>query len=187
MNSPMPDDLAAMHAICLPTSFGARLGERYLRGMYRYVSRSRHEIIVSAFDGGALVGAAITTLSPGTMAWRLLSRTGVVWYAPKLMTWRKGSVLPRTPKPESAFSPPSTAPELLWLYVAATHRGRAFGSTLIADTEARLREKGIGRYYVRTFTTSNDPTTGFYERHGFVAAGMFRSRCEGFLCMVKQV
>jgi GNAT superfamily N-acetyltransferase len=188
LKSLTPAELAALHRICLPSSFPARLGESYLCDMYKYLLRSPREVIVSFFDNNTLSGAAITTFEPKTLARRLLFRTGVVWHAPSLLKRSRMFPIPlRSSATGPFFKPIADTPELIWIFVGPNHRNRSIGSSLIAETEVRLRERWIDRYYVRTFPASDDPARRFYQRLGFSVAGKLRSRGEEFQCLVKHI
>ena len=56
------------------------------------------------------------------------------------------------------------------LYLREDHIGTGLGRRLLADGEAALRERGYTRFVLDAFT-ANANALGFYEAHGWVAAG----------------
>jgi GNAT superfamily N-acetyltransferase len=64
--------------------------------------------------------------------------------------------------------------EIMWIAVAADHRGSGIGSKLIDALAGRLRAGGVGRLMVKTLSDREDPgpeyaqTRAFYLAMGFV-------------------
>jgi ribosomal protein S18 acetylase RimI-like enzyme/ribosomal protein S27AE len=60
--------------------------------------------------------------------------------------------------------------EIDWLHVAPTHRGRGLGTDLIRELERELLARGVERIE-GSVLVANEMGTGFYDDHGFTAAG----------------
>jgi GNAT superfamily N-acetyltransferase len=164
----------------------ARLGRAYLRSMYRYVVRSPWETVETVCDDNRLLGAAVTTLRPRSLVWRLIIHTSLTWHGSVLATDVLSALLKRRIVSDGSRTRRyRDAPELVWIFVRSEERGRAIGSRLIRDTEAKLRSRGFGSYSVRTVPLATDPARVFYDRHGFREQGTFLALGSEFQWLVK--
>jgi ribosomal protein S18 acetylase RimI-like enzyme len=60
--------------------------------------------------------------------------------------------------------------EIDWLHVDPDHRGKGIGADLLRTLEGELIERGVERLE-GVVLVANEMGTGFYEDHGFTAAG----------------
>jgi ribosomal protein S18 acetylase RimI-like enzyme/ribosomal protein S27AE len=68
--------------------------------------------------------------------------------------------------------------EIDWLHVAPDHRGRGIGAELLAALESDLIGAGVERLE-GSVLVANEMGTGFYDDHGFTAAGERRINIGG--------
>ena len=73
--------LAHMQTELLPKSLVSRLGKSFARRFYAYCSRSKQELVLAALQGDRVLGASLLSLDPGTLDWRLLTRTPMALFA----------------------------------------------------------------------------------------------------------
>lgn len=160
--------VARLHADCLPDSLVGALGQAYVRAFYRYIDRSRLEMLVVDRDAaGHPVAAAVLSLEPSTLARRLLWHTPLALHAlrrlPRLTTlwWhaRAGDA--------TGAELPAVLPQLILIYTATRARGQGRASALIAEIERQLSARGVSEYEVRTESDPSNAALAFYRKRGF--------------------
>lgn len=183
------DQLAALHARCLPTSLPARLGGNYLRYVYRYADRSPYEIVLPLRCNGACMAAATISLRPKSLGRRLLLHTPLAVHVPRLI--RLALIAPGRAVEGDTASPTLSqlpaVPELVWIFVDEGKRGANLGGRLLSLVEIGLETCGYPAYFVRTFADAEHAAARFYRAHGFRDAGMYEARRTTYRILSRQI
>jgi glycosyltransferase involved in cell wall biosynthesis/ribosomal protein S18 acetylase RimI-like enzyme len=165
--------MARLHREGLPESFLPRLGDRFLRRLYRALSADSGAVAVVAVNGGdEVVGFAAGAVSVSGFYRRFRRRHGVaagVAAGPRLLRRGVISGLRETAKyPVQIAS--GTDAELLSIAVAPDHGSRGVGRALARDVIDGLADRGAGEVRV-VVAADNDRANRFYESLGFRPAG----------------
>jgi GNAT superfamily N-acetyltransferase len=172
------DEVARLHAQCLPDSIVVALGGAYVKSFYRFMSRSDQELLViQRRDDGAAIAVAVVSLTPATLPRRLLFGTSLIPSAirrlPRLIA---AALAPRRDHARShergGASIPARRPQLILIFTAVAERGKGHGTALLREIEGRLRDRGITEYEVRTEARPSNPALAFYRDRGFVPDGL---------------
>lgn len=170
--------LARLQRDALPDSALSRLGERYLRGFWRFCAASERErVFVSRGPDGRTVAAAMVSLSPNDLGMRLLRGTTLILYAwkilPMLVAGGDGQAIPGA--------------ELVLLFTEAQCRGKGTGAALLAEAEAALAAEGLSLLHVRTFDDPTHPAYRFYVRAGYAPIRSFTAHGKPFALLSKAI
>ena len=164
--------IARLHRQCLPDSLVGALGDGYVRAFYRFVDRSRDELLVVDRNGaGEPVAVAVFSLDPSTLTRRLALGTPLLLSALRRLSYFIGHAFGSKggdAGPELA----ALKPQLILIYTAASERGRGRATSLIAELERRLHERGVAEYEVRTESEPSNPALAFYRSRGFTPDGV---------------
>ncbi len=162
--------LATLHVQTLPRSLVSLLGKSYARAFYRFVARSRHELLCVSRDAdGTVVAAAVLSLMPATLQRRLALHTSLLLWA-ALRPWRLPVVrLLREAIADEGDQHDDGRPELIIIFADPLHQGEGLGSKLIAVCEQALVEGGCRSYTTKTEADPDNRALGFYLRNGFAA------------------
>jgi ribosomal protein S18 acetylase RimI-like enzyme len=165
-------DLAALHQSCLPDSDVTGFGAAYVRSFYRYLTRSRREIVlVERNNAGRIVAAAVVSLDPHSLNRRLLVGTSLLPHLIRhVFRVVKLTLSPANGNVDEA-QVPRTMPDLLLIYTSPDERGRGRASALIDQAETRLRALKVPEYQVRTVADPSNPALAFYRKRNFVLSG----------------
>jgi GNAT superfamily N-acetyltransferase len=164
--------LAQMQTELLPKSLVSRLGESFAHRFYAYCSRSEQEVVLAVLQGNRVLGASLLSLDPGTLDWRLLTRTPMALFAARHFHRLPLPALLRETMAKASARPDSGhLPELVLIFVGADCRGRGLGAELVAACEAFLDAQGIRAYTVSTAEEEGNRALNFYLAQGFMVAG----------------
>jgi ribosomal protein S18 acetylase RimI-like enzyme len=167
INAPDIDRLSELQVAALPDSMVSLLGRRYARAFYRYIVRSRQEILCVVRNSAGVVDAAVVvSLSPSTLEARLAYSTPlllwIVLRAPRLpLRHMAGEFL----RPSRSSNVPR--PELIIIFTDARCQARGIGRSLVKLCEASLRERQVASYVVKTENLPENGALKFYARLGF--------------------
>jgi glycosyltransferase involved in cell wall biosynthesis/ribosomal protein S18 acetylase RimI-like enzyme len=163
-------ELARLHARGLPDAFLPKLGERFLRRLYRALVEDPESVTFVALEGDRVVGFAAGVLSVGRFYRRFLVQHGAAACA---------AAFPRLLRPrvligvyETLRYPPTTKmsggsdAELLSIVVSGRSRRRGLGHALADRIVRGLADLGAPEVRV-VVGTQNDGALRFYERIGF--------------------
>ena len=167
--------IARLHAQCLPDSLVGALGDGYVRSFYRFVARSpRETLVVDRNEAGTPVAVAVLSLEPATLTRRLAMGTPLLLSALRQLPYFLTHAFGGTGKGGGERGPelPSIKPQLILIYTAVTERGKGRATTLIAELERRLRDRGVPEYEVRTESDPSNPALAFYRARGFTPSGV---------------
>ena len=174
------EQLAALHANCLPDSAVARLGADYARSFYRYLSHSRRERAFAHHDSNQrLDGACILSFEPWSLNRRLWLNTSLAVRLCQRIgrdagaLWTALSPLPGASRFVSRGGglQALSGPELILLYVEPAGRRQGVGTHLLGQVEALLRADSQPTYVARTREDPTDPAWSFYRASGFHEVG----------------
>ena len=158
---------AALHAAAISEGFLARLGERFLRRLYRRIASSPDSFLVVAARDGDVVGFAAGTEDARSLFRRFVLRDGVVAAiesAPRLLRSRR-QVLETLRYPGGDDDQRPRA-ELLAVAVASDHRGQGIARSLVGAVTDELMARGATPVRVVVGDT-NAAGVGLYEACGF--------------------
>jgi GNAT superfamily N-acetyltransferase len=176
-----PEDvrrLADLQAEILPSSLVSRLGRAYVRAFYRYVIRSREELLLTERgEDGRIAASCVVTLNVRSLERRLMLSTPLVPSALIRLPWLLDALLGGG---QPVIAP---GPELILLFTDPNERRRGYAGQLVARAESALKQLGYDVYLVRTFDDQSDPAFRFYKARGFETIGSFRTRGHGFALM----
>jgi GNAT superfamily N-acetyltransferase len=165
--------IARLHAQCLPDSLVGALGDRYVRSFYRFVDRSADEmLVVDRDDAGVPVAVAVFSLDPSTLTRRLVLGTPLLVSALRRLSYFIGQAFGSNRGGDTGRELPSLKPQLILIYTAPSERGKGRATSLIAELERRLRERGVAEYEVRTESEPSNPALAFYRARGFTPDGV---------------
>ncbi len=180
---------AELHARELPGSLLTLAGCACLRGAYAYAARSGHEAVFVAHDPtGALIGAALLSLAPGTLSRRLLWHTRLavsLLVRPRLTTRLVIGEVRSTLAPGG--NPDGGDPEVVAIFVNRHRRGSGTGRALLGAVERHLACISVTSYIIRTEDRSDNRAIPFYRSMGFSDAAEVMSRGTAFRLMRKQI
>ena len=161
--------LARLHRRSLPDAFLPKLGEGFLRQLYRALATDQEAVAVVAEDGDGVAGFAVGVVSVEGFYRRFYRRYGLragLAAAPSLI---RPSVIrgmwetARYP----ALNGSGPQAELLVIAVAVRSQSQGIGMRLADEIVGGLRERGAGQVKV-VVGADNIPANRFYERIGFV-------------------
>lgn len=189
--------LALLHVRCLPDSLISRLGYGYAKAFYRFISNSRCEFLFVRREAGEIVSACILSLSPKTLATRLLTRTSALLRAPLrvfrlpvggimksvcLRLWFRANRSMR-----GGSSTKESAPEVVLIFTAPEARCRGLGSTLLHRCERFLLTRGHRYYVIKTADDEANLALKFYAGKGFRQRGPLRDHGKRFQLWEKKL
>lgn len=163
--------LGRLHVETLPDSTVSIVGLRYAEAFYRYLCRSRHEVVFleRGNDGTSVAGACIVSLQPETLSRRLLMATPLLPFAmaaaPRLVANTMHGKLKAVPSTSPTVQP--AGPEIILIFTLAELRSRGCGSRLLARSEAWLVSHNYRRLFVKTRDDAANRAIGFYLNSGF--------------------
>jgi ribosomal protein S18 acetylase RimI-like enzyme len=176
--------LALLHNKSLPDSLASRMGVKYLRVFYRFLSKSPCEFVFVVRDATQprlgissasvpIVAAVVVSLSPATIQSRML-RDFRCLIALLLSFWRfpifksvAGSLSRSKNVVGTQFQDLKNHPELIIIFSDSSHQSRGIGRRLIEACDVELRSRDFFLYTVRTLAAPSNRAIGFYERNGF--------------------
>lgn len=164
--------IARLHQTSLPGAFLPRLGDAFLRRLYRSLIGDPDSVVLVAGSGRRVVGFVAGTLSVRRFYQRFLIRQGIpaaVSALPRLV--RPGTLrrLWETARhPQGARSMPDA--ELLAIAVQPSHRSAGLGAGLVRRLLRALGERHVVDLKV-VVGTDNLGGNRFYERLGFHPIG----------------
>jgi ribosomal protein S18 acetylase RimI-like enzyme len=174
--------LAELQASILPASLISELGPNYLRAFYKYLVRSRDELLFLQRDEfGKVAAGCVISLDVRSLERRLALKTPLLFAA----LGRPG-VLMRAVR-HGGQPPIIQGAELILLFCASEFRRRGYAATLVSRTEVALSRRRIRAYQVRTFDDPSDAAFKFYLSLGFEKVGSFNARGYRFALMKRQV
>ena len=162
------EQLALLHVSELPNSLISRVGEAFARAFYRYVARSKYELLfLCRNDIGTVVAALVLSFDPVSIEKRLLLHTPLLFWA-ALRPWR----LPTRYMLGEWWSGCSSAqttgtPEIIVLFTDRACRRQRLGFNLIEFCETALADRKMSSYIVKTENGSDNDALIFYSRKGF--------------------
>lgn len=164
--------LAQMQTAILPESLVSRLGKSFARRFYKYCSRSKHEAVIVVRQGNRVLGAAVLSLDPGTLDWRLLTRTPMALFAALHFYHLPLPALVRETMAKSGARPEDgKLPELVLLFVGTDCRGQGLGAKLVAACDAFLDARAFPAYTVSTAEEEGNCALSFYLAQDFSVSG----------------
>lgn len=158
--------LADLHRTRITEGFLPRLGPGFLRRLYRRMTRSADCVVLTARDGGRIVGFAAGATDLGALYRRFLLRDGPVAAmvaAPRLV--RHLPQVLETLRYEQAGGDAEGA-EVLSVAVAADAAGRGLGRALVSRLVVELAAHGVAEVRVVT-GASNAAALAVYRACGF--------------------
>ena len=164
--------IARLHRRSLPDAFLPRLGDAFLRRLYRAMIADPQAVVLVARSARGLLGFAAGTASVGRFYRRFAVRHGVaagISALPRLL--RRGLLrrLWETARyPQDSGSMPEA--ELLAIAVAPGARSAGLGESLVRPLLRELGARGVGEVKV-VVGADNEGANRFYERLGFRPIG----------------
>lgn len=170
--------LAKLQGAILPRSLISRLGNKYVQAFYRFLVRSKLDLLLLERTAkGEITAACVISLDVQTLERRLALHTPLLLYAairPLILL----QALKHGGQPKII-----TGAELLLLFVASDARRCGYANKLVSQAETELIKRNIGSYQVRTFNNPKDPAFMFYISRGFECVGSFTARGYEFALM----
>ena len=166
MDSITRKEIVEMARRGLPGSRLVQLGTYSLDVLVQYVESSALERLVVLRDRNQqLVGFSLISLSPRSLVSRLL-RSPKFLFSFVLNFWR---IRWRITSFETlAKKNIDDKPEAIFICVSASHRGQGWGSKLITEIEAKLKNENINEYTVKTEAKNNEKVVNFYLKNNFI-------------------
>lgn len=165
-------EVACLHVKCLPSSRVARLGERFARSFYSYISLSSREriFVVRNQSGKKVLGSVVVSLQPWNLSLRLLFATPLVLYSFQIffevaIAFFRRKKMCVTDKHQN----PPRLPELILIFTSSEVRRLGLGTKLLEMTEKWLRQENVLEFSVRTESDPSNKALAFYEKNGFKA------------------
>jgi glycosyltransferase involved in cell wall biosynthesis/ribosomal protein S18 acetylase RimI-like enzyme len=170
-----PEEAAAMarlHRRSMPTAFLPRLGDGFLRQLYRTAIEDPKTVALVAERDGAFAGFAMATPSVRGFYRRFATRRGALAAALASPRLARPSVIRRARETAAYGNGRLDLPEaeLLSIAVAETARGRGVGRALEAEIREGLGDKGVSRFKV-IVGADNVAANKFYAACGYSIAG----------------
>jgi glycosyltransferase involved in cell wall biosynthesis/ribosomal protein S18 acetylase RimI-like enzyme len=165
-------DLVRLHSL-ISGAFLVRLGESFLRALYRALLGWRPASVIVAEDkSGRVVGSVVGVPSVRAFYSFFLIRHGLSALVSVLPGLFKPSLIRRLLEtatyPRSSVTGPDA--ELLAIAVTPEDRGRGVGRYLVEELISRFRVQGVRAFRV-VAGASMAPANRFYESLGFRSAG----------------
>lgn len=169
--------LGHLHLETLPASLVTKLGFAYAESFYRYIARSKQEVLfIFRLDSrGPIAGACALSIAPATLERRLTVGSCLIPALAVRPLVLLDCFLSRAEPPRSLAaigrSLPSDlagCPEVVAIFTARSVRGRGVGASLLGAVESYLREKELSRYYVKTIDAPDNHAVQFYLDNGFL-------------------
>jgi glycosyltransferase involved in cell wall biosynthesis/ribosomal protein S18 acetylase RimI-like enzyme/O-antigen ligase len=170
-----PDDasvIARLHRATLPDAFLPRLGDRFLRRLYRAMAGDPEAVLLVSENGEGVVGFAAGTPSVTRFYRRFKRRHGVpvaLLLLPRLARRDVRRRLRETARYPNGMGTTTDA-ELLSIGVAPEHERGGIGRRLASELLTGLSERGAEEVRV-VVAASNRRANRFYQRIGFRPAG----------------
>jgi glycosyltransferase involved in cell wall biosynthesis/ribosomal protein S18 acetylase RimI-like enzyme len=164
--------IARLHRRSLPDAFLPRLGDPFLRRLYRAMVADPEAVVLMAGPEGGVVGFVAGTASVGRFYRRFVLRHGIpagMSVLPRLL--RRGmlrQVWETARHPQGSSSLPEA--ELVAIAVAPGARSAGLGESLVRPLLRALGERGVGEVKV-VVGADNEGANRFYERLGFRLIG----------------
>lgn len=159
---------AALHTSEIDEGFLPRLGQRFLRRLYRRIVHHPGSFLVVAEEDGSVMGFVAGSENVGALYRSFMVRDGVVAGVVALL--RIVSSLPRVVEtlryPAQHRGNDLPAAELLALAVVPEARGRGVGRTLVDAFQEELLRRAVNAARVVT-AKDNHPSLALYESCGF--------------------
>lgn len=184
--SPSIKQLGALHSKLLPTSLISRVGYSFSEEAYRYCVGSSHELIFTAYEEDAVLGAAWVSLEPDALPSRLFFYTALLprlVVRPRLLLKCFASKLAQSDSTQTLLC----TPELVAVFTDVQERGRGIGHSLLMAVEEELKARGFSRYALRTIDSSCNQAIQFYERGGFETSGFVNVGGVRYRLMLKNI
>jgi ribosomal protein S18 acetylase RimI-like enzyme len=164
---------AAMHGALITEGFLSSLGPRFLRLLYRRITRSPGSFLVLAEADAAAVGFIAGSVSVGRLYREFLARDGVraAVSAPHRLVAAWPRALETLRHPRDGAVGPARA-ELLAVAVAPAWRGRQIGTRLVERFLDDVAERGAERAHV-VVGADNAVAQAMYRQAGFTATRRF--------------
>lgn len=168
------DVAARLHAEQITEGFLSFLGPRFLRRLYRRISRSPDSFLLIADEGGTVVGYVAGSADVGRLYRSFVVRDGLpaaLGAAGRIVrSWRR--VLETFRHGSSGGVGTGRGPELLAIAVDPDQKGRGVGRALVTSFLAEVARRGHDAAYV-VVGADNAPAVALYQRAGFVTVGRF--------------
>lgn len=160
-------DVAHLHKL-IAEGFLTTLGERFLRRLYRTMTRSEHSFVLVAEQDGAVIAFMAATTDTGLLYRSFLRGEGLlaaVSAAPRLLwRWRAALETLRYDKDEKVAELPRA--ELLSAAVAPAGRGQGIGRTISVAACDELQRRGVTSIRA-TIAAGNHVSLSLYRSLGF--------------------
>lgn len=160
-------DVARLHRL-IAQGFLTSLGERFLRRLYRTVTRSEHSFVLVAEQGGVVIAFMAATTDTAALYRSFLRGEGLlaaVSAAPRLLRhWRTALETLRYNKAVQTVEMPRA--ELLSAAVAPSGRGQGIGRKISVAACDELRRRGETSI-TATIAADNDVSLSLYRSLGF--------------------
>jgi GNAT superfamily N-acetyltransferase len=181
LDTPDLERLARLHVESIDDSLPALLGPRYAARLYRFLARSKDELLISERVEGRAESACVLSFAPqslygriarATLPWLLGSAAVAVVARPAFRRWLRGFLA----DPARGGEEDPHAPEITYIFTNARLRGSGLGARLLARVDHQLRKRGEEHCFVKTLDEPGNRAISFYEDNGFEVIG---TRVEG--------
>ena len=170
------DRAAALHAEGQPGTFLTRMGDPFLRALYRLLATAPTCYGSVAEENGRVVGLVVGTTDPKATFSQLLRRSGSRLLFPVALGLLRhpsliGSAFQTLRYPDHAGALDGEA-ELFFIGVEAQSRGQGIGRALLSALIQASRARGLSSLGL-TVDRANATAQRFYERNGMRPVSSF--------------
>jgi GNAT superfamily N-acetyltransferase len=173
--------IASLHVSSIDDSLPAMLGEAFARALYRFLERSKQELVFVERVAAEVESVCVVSFEPGSLQARIARATFplIAWRAVlAVLTQRAFRRLLRHIALEAlaGVGHADKAPEITYVFTNRDLRGKRLGQRIVERVDSVLAARGYDRYFVKTLDEPSNRAVRFYSENGFERLG---SRIEG--------
>jgi GNAT superfamily N-acetyltransferase len=173
--------IASLHVSSIDDSLPAMLGESFARALYRFLERSRQELVFVERVAAQVESVCVVSFEPGSLQARIARAAFplIVWRAVlAVLRQRAFRRMLRHIALEAlaGVGHADKAPEITYVFTNRDLRGKRLGQRIVERVDTVLAARGYERYFVKTLDEPSNRAVRFYSENGFECLG---SRIEG--------